>query len=266
MKNTARRENIKICIIGGGAMGSALARGLLKSGYINPYNITVAEPLHPEMLADLKEQGVRIFSSNIEAMEGADLIIVAVKPWIVKDVIKEIENAIDPHKMEVSFIVAGINAHDLAGMFTENLPDNLSITMPNTAMSVGVSMTFIVTVNGKPDLTLDVFKQVGEVMQIEERQLQAATALASCGIAYALRYVRAACEGGVELGFQASEAKEIVIQTLAGAVALLKKPDAHPETEIDKVTTPGGITIRGLNAMERNGFTTAVIEGLKASR
>jgi len=90
-------------------------------------------------------------------------------------------------------------------------------------------------------------------------------ALASCGIAYVMRYIRAASEGGVELGMYASDAKKIVMQTMLGAVKLLESTGNHPEAEIDKVTTPGGITIRGLNAMEANGFTTAVIEGLKAS-
>ena len=93
----------------------------------------------------------------------------------------------------------------------------------------------------------------------------AATALCSCGIAYAMRYVRAATEGGVELGIYPHKAKEYVLATLRGAVELLEATGNNPEVEIDKVTTPGGITIKGLNAMEAHGFTTAVIEGLKAS-
>ncbi|MBQ5722120.1 MAG: pyrroline-5-carboxylate reductase, partial [Bacteroidaceae bacterium] len=97
-------------------------------------------------------------------------------------------------------------------------------------------------------------------------QMNAGMALASCGIAYAMRYIRAATEGGVELGMYAHEAQQIVAQTLKGAVSLLEANHSHPEAEIDKVTTPGGITIKGLNAMERNGFSNSVIEGLKASK
>ncbi|WP_303037550.1 pyrroline-5-carboxylate reductase dimerization domain-containing protein, partial [uncultured Duncaniella sp.] len=93
----------------------------------------------------------------------------------------------------------------------------------------------------------------------------AATSIASCGIAYALRYIRAAMEGSVELGIRAPLAQEMIVQTLIGAASLLQEPGTHPETEIDKVTTPGGLTIRGLNAMEHSGFTSAVINGLKAS-
>jgi pyrroline-5-carboxylate reductase len=95
--------------------------------------------------------------------------------------------------------------------------------------------------------------------------MPAATSLASCGIAYAFRYIRAAMEGGVELGIRADEAKSIVMQTLRGAVDVLEASGAHPEAEIDRVTTPGGLTIRGLNAMEAAGFTHSVIEGLRAS-
>ena len=111
----------------------------------------------------------------------------------------------------------------------------------------------------------ELFGQVGDVMMIEERQMGACTALSSCGIAYVMRYIRAATEGGVELGLYPDQASRIMLQTMAGAVALLKATGHHPEVEIDRVTTPGGITIKGLNAMEANGFTNAVIAGIKAS-
>ena len=126
-------------------------------------------------------------------------------------------------------------------------------------------MTFIVKIEGESPESFKVFGKTGCVKAIEESKLPAVTALASCGIAFAMRYVRAATEGGVELGIKATEGQQIVAQTLAGAVALLSQPGAHAEAEIDKVTTPGGITIKGLNAMEKAGFTNAVIEGLRAS-
>ena len=100
---------------------------------------------------------------------------------------------------------------------------------------------------------------------VEERLMNAGLVLASCGIAYALRYIRANTQGGVLLGFTPADAQRIVAQTMKGAASLLSVDHSHPEAEIDKVTTPAGLTIRGLNAMERNGFTTAIIEGLMAS-
>ena len=255
----------KIAIIGGGAMGGATAAGAVAAG-IAPENITVANP-HLEKLAGLEKLGVNVTVDNIEAVRGADLIVLAVKPWILSGVVAEIRDSIDYSRQEVALIVAGISGNDLASMFRKdgNLPV-LSIVMPNTAMRLRLSMTFIVEISGRPaQLAISLMELLGKVSVIEERLLPAGMSLASCGIAFAMRYVRAAMEGGVELGFRASEAQKIVAATLYGAAALLEEPGSHPETEIDKVTTPGGITIRGLNAMEAAGFTTAVIEGLKES-
>lgn len=251
---------MKLSIIGAGAMGSAVALGLNDCDSVN--KITVANP-HAEKLAPMADAGYTTTTDNSEAVRDADLVIIAVKPWILPGVISEIATSI-PSGAEVCVIVAGVTCADLAGMFPTP-PANLSIAMPNTAMTVGQSMTFIVEALGKATLAKEVFSHLGQVMVIEERLLPGATALASCGIAYAMRYVRAATEGGVELGFRASEAQKIICQTLLGAVTLLDEPGAHPESEIDKVTTPGGLTIRGLNAMESAGFTPAVISGLKAS-
>lgn len=255
---------MKLSIIGTGAMGTALTQGLLESGEINPKEIFISDP-DVERLEKLGKAGVSLASNNIEATEKADILVIAVKPWILDSVIKEILPALNAEKTEVALIVAGIPGEEIKKMFVDNLPQNLSIVIPNTALSVGKSMTFIVKLAGEPNLAIETFGKTGMVKTVEERMLPALTALASCGIAFAMRYVRAAMEGGVELGVKASEGQQIVCQTLAGAIALLSQPHAHPETEIDKVTTPGGITIRGLNAMEKAGFTNAVIEGLRAS-
>lgn len=107
---------------------------------------------------------------------------------------------------------------------------------------------------------------MGHAAVISEQLMPAATSLCSCGIAFAMRYVRAATEGGVELGIYPDKAKQYVLQTLRGAVELLESTGNNPEAEIDKVTTPGGITIKGLNAMEAHGFSNAVIQGLKSSK
>ena len=109
------------------------------------------------------------------------------------------------------------------------------------------------------------FEELGKAEYINENLISAGTSLCSCGIAYAFRYIRAAMEGGVELGFPADQSKKLVIQTLRGAIDLLEENGSHPEIEIDKVTTAGGITIKGLNEMEHAGFSSSVIKGLKAS-
>ena len=142
------------------------------------------------------------------------------------------------------------------------------LVIPNIAIALLSSMTFIVPANAKPEhtkLISELYGSMGEVIITDEKHLAAGTTLASCGIAYAMRYVRAASEGGVEIGFKADDAKNIVLQTVKGAVELLQATGEHPEAAIDKVTTPGGVTIRGLNEMEHAGFTSAVIRGLKAA-
>ena len=178
--------------------------------------------------------------------------------------------SLDYERQSVVVIAAGLTGAQMSQWLSrsESCDARLLIAMPNTAVSAAQSMTFIVPVNSNDKLTsevVDAFGCLGETMVIDEPHLPAATALASCGIAYAMRYVRAAVEGGVELGFKADAAQRMVVQTIRGAAALLSVEGAHPEREIDKVTTPGGITIRGLNEMEHAGFSSAVIRGLKAS-
>ena len=256
-------HDCKIGIIGAGAMGGAVARGLAEAG-AKPEYITVSNPSDSK-LASLRELGIVTTPDNRKAAEDADLLVIAVKPWILPGVIEELKGLIDPDRTQVAVIVAGISGNDLLGMFGWSQGGcNLSLVMPNTAMTLRKSMTFIVNISGTATLAAKVFSRLGQVKEIEERLLPGAAALASCGIAYALRYVRAAVEGGVELGFRASEAQSIVAATLEGAAALLGQPGAHAEAEIARVTTAGGLTIRGLNAMEAHGFTPAVIAGLKA--
>lgn len=259
---TTQQTHMNISIIGAGAMGGAVARGLVSAGYAAAGEITVANP-SASRLEPLKALGCVATPSNTGAVAGADVVVIAVKPWILPAVAAEIAGHIPASCREVCVIVAGIKGEDILAMLPGEFA--LTVAMPNTAMTVGRSMTFLTPLRGEAEASQAIFGVLGQTMVIEERLLPGATALASCGIAYAMRYVRAASEGGVELGFRASEAQRIVAATLEGAVALLAAEGAHPETEIDKVTTPGGLTIRGLNAMEKNGFTTAVIEGLKAS-
>lgn len=262
---------MKVAIIGSGAMGESIALGVIEGCAEggDAVDLTVSNP-HESKLQRLSARGVRVTTDNVAAVAGADLVILCVKPWKVEEVIREIRDHVDPAAAEVAVVAASVTLSDIKEFFTSGRGPGecpaFSIVMPNTAVKLRQSMTFIVEESaGCSALAQGIFRLLGEVKIIEERLLPAATSLASCGIAYAMRYVRAAAEGGVELGFRAQEAQEIVAQTLLGAAAILQQPGAHAEAEIDRVTTPGGLTIRGLNAMEEAGFTSAVIRGLKAS-
>ena len=251
-----------IAIIGAGNMGGAIAEALLR---MDGYKITVSNRTEGK-LQRFAAAGASVTTDNCVAAKDADLIILAVKPWLVEDVLSELKANVQLAGKTLVSVAAATRGEQLCDWAGEG-PQILT-AIPNTAIANLASMTFLVPVRADEDTTAQVkalFDGMGSTLVTDEAHLPAATALASCGIAYALRYVRAATEGGVQLGFRASEAQDIVAQTLRGAVSLLEKEGAHAEAEIDKVTTPGGLTIRGLNAMEEAGFTNAVIQGLLAS-
>lgn len=252
-------------------MGGAVARGLAKGTLVQTSDIYVSNPSTPKLEA-LKGEfpEVNTTTDNCAAAVAADLVILAVKPWKVVEVLEELKPHLDYSRQAVASMVGGLGIAQLSEWLDKGdgvLPATY-ILIPNTAIATMSSMTFISSARStaeRDNLLLAVFDELGKAMLIDESAMPAATSLASCGIAYAFRYIRAAMEGGVELGIRANEAKSIVMQTLRGAVDVLEASGAHPEAEIDRVTTPGGLTIRGLNAMEAAGFTHSVIEGLRAS-
>lgn len=249
-------------------MGGAMADGFIKSEAVKPADISVANPT-AQKLEHFALQGASVTTDNKTAAEGADIVIIAVKPWLVEQVVNELKPVLNYTRQTIITVAAGISGSQFTTWLKKDdaVPQTF-IVIPNTAIAVLASMTFIVPVNATADTTSTIkalFDNVGQTMVTDERHLSAGMTLASCGIAYAMRYVRAAAEGGVELGFKADMAKDIVLQTMKGAVELLQANGNHPEAEIDKVCTPGGLTIRGLNEMEHAGFTSAVIRGLKAA-
>lgn len=254
---------MKIAIIGGGNMGGATAIGLVKAG-VRGISVTTR---HESSLEKFKGYDIGTGVDNAAAAEGADIVILVVKPWLMEGVVKELKTTLNLDKQLVVSMTTGVVPEQYQQWLGEDL--QLAYVIPNIAIETGESMTFISNVSATEEQLkqLDtLFSKVGTVLTVPFDRLSAGTALASCGIAYALRYIRAASEGGVQLGFFAKDAAKIVAQTAKGAASLLEAHNSHPEAEIDKVTTPGGITIKGLNAMEEAGFTNAVIRGLLASR
>ena len=255
---------MKISVIGAGAMGGSLVEGLLKGEFFNNSDITVADPSQ-EALNRFAETGASITTDNKIAAQQADIVTVVVKPWLVERVLNDIKDELNPSKQILIVIAAGITSSQIQSWVGNEI--SLFLAIPNIAIAQLSSMTFLVPVkasNENTKLITDIFDELGGTLVTEEHLLAAGTTLASCGIAYAMRYVRASAEGGVELGFKAKDATKIVLQTMKGAVDLLQANGMHPEAAIDLVTTPGGVTIKGLNEMEHAGFTSAVIRGLKA--
>lgn len=259
--------NLQIAIIGAGNMGGAIARGLSKGSIIQSKNIRVSD-ISQANLDAIKTFApeITVSNSNREIIKDADIIILAVKPWLVEAITEELENKFDYKKQIVVSIAAGVDFDQLAKLL--NTDATLFRVIPNTAIDILQSVSTISSFNAskeQEELIVSLFAELGKAFLVPETQLNAFMSLSSCGIAYAFRYIRAATEGGVEMGIYPNVAKEVVLQTLRGAIDLLEANNSHPEVEIDKVTTPGGITIKGLNEMEANGFSNAVIKGLKAS-
>lgn len=258
---------MKVTIIGAGNMGGAIAKGLLVNKTVAGADLTVAD-INQSNLDCIKgiDAAVTVTTDNKQAVAMANVVVLAVKPWLVQPVLLEISSVIDEDAIFVS-IAAGIDFEFLSHVLDK--PLCMFRVMPNTAISLNESMTLIASQGAskaQEEYVLGLFGKLGKAVLIAEKMMGPATSVASCGTAYALRYLRAATEGAVELGFRADEATQIVAQTMKGAVELILQNHSHPEVEIDKVCTPGGWTIKGLNEMEAYGFTNAVIKGLKANQ
>lgn len=257
---------MKIAIIGAGNMGGSIARGLAKGSLIAEPEIIVSNPsLNKLNLLTRDFPAIKTTHNNVEAASGADIVILAVKPWYIEPVLRELK--LKSRQIIIS-IAAGITFEQLAHyVVDQEMP--MYRLIPNTAINELESMTLISsrnTTSEQDHFVLQLFNEMGIAMLIPEENMEAATALASCGIAYALKYVQAAMQAGVEMGIKPKDGMRMIAQTLKGAATLILHNDTHPSSEIDKVTTPGGITIKGINELEHNGFTSAVIKAIKASK
>lgn len=248
-------------------MGGALARGFAANTSEEEFEIRVSNPSTPK-LERLHAEFPRIvtFTDNLACAENADIIIIAVKPWIEESVLSQFVglSTIGAQTTVIS-VVAG-DSFDNIRKYVGDGPE-VFLAIPNTAVSVSKGMTFVSTDRDSREysqLVARLFDAVGITEIVPLRMMAGGMAVASCGIAFMMRFLRAMTEGGVELGLYPATALRAAAQTMLGAAELIEKGGGHPEAEVDKVTTAGGLTIRGLNAMEEAGFTGAVLKGLRA--
>ncbi|MFC2176511.1 pyrroline-5-carboxylate reductase [Bacteroidota bacterium] len=255
----------RIAIIGCGNLGLTIVNGLLSDKTFDASNIVVTRR-NVAVLAHLAERGVKVMTDNAAAVKEADVIILGVKPYIVKPVLEEIGSSLVEGKHTLACLATGVTLNELSSWSGAQLP--VFRVMPNTAADVNESMTLICNKGASSEIqntVTSLFDKIGSTQHIDESLMEAATVLGASGIAFVLRFMRAMIQGGVEVGFDAKTATAIVSQTVKGAAELLIKNGTHPENEIDKVTTPKGCTITGLNEMEHAGFSAAVIKGIVAS-
>ena len=255
----------KITIIGGGNLGSSIAEGLLAANFTIAQNITITKR-NLTTLKDLKEKGIQISSDNVESIKNAEYIVLAVKPYQIKEILNDLKPHLNSKQHTLISVITGVWLKDIEEILGQEF--SLFRAMPNTAIAIQQSMTCIcnneVDAN-KINFVENLFNQLGKTVFIDEKLMDAATVLAACGTAYAMRFIRANIQGGIEIGFSASVASLIAAQTVNGAAELLLQKNTHPEQEIDKVTTPKGCTIAGLNEMEHQGFSSSLIKGIVTS-
>ena len=256
---------MKLSVIGAGNMGGALIKGWAKSGKIS--NITIADK-NEQLLEQFRQQypALKTTTDNREAVRGADIIVLVVKPWLMQQVLAEIKHDLSLQTQVIVSNAANFTTSMIANALGEE--GQYFYAIPNIAAEFGASMTFIAKGSTATEESLKVVEELyaidGDTLVVDEKLVGPGMMMASCGIAYVMRYVRAQMQAGCEMGFYPQQAKQIALQTMQGAVSLLKETGWHPEEAIDKVTTPGGVTIKGLNELDHAGFTSAVIRSLKA--
>ena len=254
---------MKIAIIGTGNLGLSIAKGLITNNlyttlYLTKKNIKSIEKWR-------KYDKVYVSNNNIDAISNSDILFFSVQPSQFEEILIQIKSKLNDKHVIISTIT-GFKINRIEKITGSSIP--IIRAMPNTAISVGKSMTCICSnkkgVKSTP-VAEAVFNGLGTTIKIEESLMRAATVICASGIAFWMRLIRATTQGGVQLGFDADVALKMSKYTAMGAATLLIDSKTHPEGEIDKVTTPRGCTITGLNEMEHQGLSSSLIKGLIVS-
>lgn len=252
-------SKLRIAIIGTGNLGLSIVEGLLKK---IPGTQIIATDRSTDRILHLQEHGVTVTTDNIYALENSEVVIFALKPYVILSLIDELKDHFTKQHAIIS-VAAGVPITELekkAAPFT-----NILRVMPNVAAAVAQSASCI-SRNLADDEALcktqECFNLIGSSMVIREDLMESATILSGCGPAFVLRFIRAMVQAGIQIGFSSTIATQIANQTVKGAAEVLLNNGNHPEAEIDKVTTPKGVTITGLNEMENQGFSAALIQGM----
>ncbi len=259
-------KNRQFAFIGGaGKIGAAIIECLVTSKEVGAQQIT-ATARHQASLVSLAEQKIRITTDNVAAVKDADVIVLAVGPEDVAEVIAQIRSNIAKDSLIIS-IVTGVTTGELEELFGSSLP--IIRVNPNIAAVVAESAT--VLCRGKyvteehMDLSRKLFNTVGIVEELDERHMHASTGLGGCGPAFIFKIIEAMSEGGVKMGMPRDISCRIAAQVLKGAAQLVLSTGRHPAALKDEVTTPGGCTIDGIAKLQERGIAIALIDAVETS-
>jgi len=251
-----------IAILGAGNLGVAIAQGIVAKKIKKASEVYLTRRTI-ELVGYLEKDGFQLTKDNAEAAANAGVVLLCVQPKQLPKLMEEINPVLGKQHILVS-VITGVSTEDIRSHLKVEVP--IVRAMPNTAIAIGQSMTCISSDTPEHAITIQqIFESVGRTLVIDEKLMQAATVLGASGVAFFLRFLRAATQGGVQMGFHSEEAQLIAVQTAKGAASLILENEQHPEVEIDKVTTPMGCTIAGLNEMEHQGLSSALIKGLMVS-
>jgi pyrroline-5-carboxylate reductase len=257
---------MKIGFLGAGKMALALAKGILKAGLVRAENLISSDPVEAARNTFTKETGGRSTSSNIEVVKFASVLVVAVKPDQVNELLQEIKSQFTSKHLLIS-IAAGV---PITRFETALGPESRVVrVMPNAPALVGASATGFALGKGVQgedgDLAQKIFSSVGVAFKVKESLLDAVTGLSGSGPAYGFLLIEALSDGGVAAGLPRDVATRLAAQTLLGSARMVLETGQHPGALKDMVTSPAGTTVEGLHELERAGVRGALISAVRAA-
>lgn len=259
-------EQKRFAVLGAGNMGQALLRGMLKAHWAKPENLVATGPSAERMKTLGSELGIRTTTDNVEAAEAADVLILGVKPQILRKVLDEIHPVVKRQKLVVS-IAAGVATESIESALAAGVP--VVRTMPNVPVTVEAGATAMCrgvhATEEHARIARAIFESVGTVVEVDEYLMDAVTGLSGTGPMYIFQILEGLCDAGVKVGLSRHVATELAVQTVLGAAKMAKESGKHPGVLKDMVTSPGGTAITALHTMERNGLRALLIDAVEAA-
>ncbi|MEQ2129259.1 pyrroline-5-carboxylate reductase [Caldanaerobacter subterraneus KAk] len=256
---------MKIGFIGAGNMGMALIKGILKSDFVEAEDLILYDPVREKVEGLEREFGTVTAKDNLELTEKSDVVIVAVKPNVYDEVLKEIREKVTEEKIMIT-IAPGITIDHVKKLLGKG---KIVRTIPNTPALIGEGITAITyseeVEEEDKELVRKIFSTCGEIVEIEEKLIDVAMAVSSCSPAFVYMFIEALADGGVLLGLPRDVAYKLASKAVSGAGSMVFKTGFHPGQLKDMVTSPGGTTIEGIRVLEKNGMRSAVIEAVIAA-
>ncbi|MHB2020240.1 MAG: pyrroline-5-carboxylate reductase [Candidatus Xenobia bacterium] len=259
-------SDTRLGFIGSGVMAEAFIQGLLRGGLVEPTRIRCSDPFEARLRELEQRFGIQGTSSNLEVIDGADIIVLSIKPQVLKDVLGELRGKLRPEQLVIS-IIAGAPMGAIARGLNHS---NVIRSMPNTPARIGMGMTVWTVMEGVNERARGrartIFQALGEEVFVDhEEYLDMATALSGTGPAYFFLVMEALIDAGVHMGFSRRVAQQLVLKTMQGSVEFARQSPTHPAELRNMVTSPGGTTAEALYQLEKGGLRTVISRAVYAA-